>query len=260
MNWLQGILLGLLQGITEILPISSDGHLALLLTLYKIPETVRLNLTAALHLGTALAILVFMFKRVKEVFTGTLSPDPATRKNNRRLVLYLFIGSLPAVIAGTVLEKHVAEIFSSPKTIGVLFLCNGTLLFITRFANPREKSINLYRTLLIGLIQASAILPAVSRSGTTIGLALLLGINRGLAFEFSFLLALPITLGAAVFELSKINFTQIGLLSVLLGIITAGIAGFLMLITLRRLVIARNFYLFGVYCWLIGIVTLITLS
>ncbi len=260
MTWLQGILLGLVQGITEIFPISSDGHLALLLIFYKIPEAVRLNLTAALHLGTALAILLFMFNRVKNILTGMVHPDPVIRKDNRQLVLFIIIGSLPAVIAGTLLEKPVTELFSAHRLIGIFFFLNGILLFLTRFTTPDRKRLNLFRTLLIGLIQATAILPAISRSGTTISLALLLGINRTQAFEFSFLLALPITLGAAAFELLKIDFSQLSLFAVVGGIVVAGVTGFLMLVALRRLIVTRNFYLFGIYCWLIGILTLIILS
>jgi undecaprenyl-diphosphatase len=257
MNWLEAIGLGLIQGITEILPVSSDGHLALLLQYWQLPPAIRLNLTAALHLGTALAILVYMSGRVKNIVRDLFSPAAEIKNAARRLVLMLVIAALPVVISGLLLEDSVARLFNRMQLIALLFIVNGTLLFLTRFFRPAPRPITPLRALLIGLIQTTALLPAISRSGTTISLALLMGVNAAEAFEFSFLLALPVTLGAALFELLKIDFTALSPGMVLVGIASAGLSGVLMLIFLRKLVVSRNFFWFGVYCWIIGLATLI---
>ena len=218
---------------------------------------VRLNLTAALHLGTALAILIYLSGRVKNIFLELTTPFPAIRHRARSRLLMLAIGSLPVVIVGLAAENIVDKLFNHPQLIALLFIINGTLLFITRFSRPASLPINLRHALLIGLIQTTALLPAISRSGTTISLALLLGISATEAFEFSFLLALPVTLGAAAFELLKIDFSVLAPGPVVAGIVTAGLSGYLMLLFLRKLVISRNFYWFGVYCWAVGLATLV---
>ncbi len=253
MNWWEPVVLGLVQGITEIFPVSSDGHLALIQGFFATPLTTRLELTAALHLGTGLAMLFFFRDRLPRLFRG--------RAEDRRLLGLIFIASLPAVFAGLFLEDLVAKIFSSYWLIGVFFLLNGTLLFFTRYAcSNRQLSLDWSKALLIGLIQVTALLPAISRSGTTIGLALLLGIERREAFEFSFLLAIPITLGAAVLEMGRLDFSLVSPVLVVVAIVVAGAVGFLTMVFLRRLVLSQRFYLFGYYCWLIGLAVLILLS
>ncbi|MEN9979816.1 MAG: undecaprenyl-diphosphate phosphatase [candidate division WOR-3 bacterium] len=259
MNWLEGIVLGLLQGITEILPVSSDGHLALLLHFWQISPSVRLNLTAALHLGTALAILIFMLPRIITLVRNLADTLPPVRNHARRLILIIIIGTLPALGAGLLLEPWVESLFVQKIVPSILFLINGTLLFTTRFARNRNRPIELPLGMLIGLIQSTAILPAISRSGTTISLALLLGVNTATAFEFSFLLALPVTLGAAIWELLKLDFSLLSPGPVISGIIVAGITGYLMLMILRRVIISRNFWWFGIYCWALGLLSLVLL-
>jgi len=259
MNWLEGIVLGLLQGITEILPVSSDGHLALLLHFWRISPSVRLNLTAALHLGTALAILIFMLPRIFTLMRNLADTQSPVRNHARRLILLIIIGTLPALGAGLLLEPWVESLFVQKIVTSILFLINGTLLFTTRFARNRNRPIELPLGILIGLIQSTAILPAISRSGTTFSLALLLGVNTATAFEFSFLLALPVTLGAAIWELLKLDFSLLSPGPVISGIMVAGITGYLMLMILRRVIISRNFWWFGIYCWALGLLSLLLL-
>lgn len=257
MSWLAGIILGLVQGITEILPISSDGHIALLLQYWQLPDSVRLNLTAALHLGTSLAILIFMFGKVKIILRNLTAPQPDTRKDARKLILMIIVSSLPVVLAGISLEHTVEKILNRAWLISVLFLLNGTLLFLTRFSRAVQRRISVRIALLIGLIQATAIFPSISRSGTTISLALLFGVDATDAFEFSFLLALPVTFGASVFELLKIDFSLLSPGSVITGITVAGLVGYLMMNLLKKMVISRGFFWFGVYCWGVGLVSLL---
>ncbi|MGQ9678905.1 MAG: undecaprenyl-diphosphate phosphatase [bacterium] len=256
MNWVVSFILGLVQGVTEILPISSDGHLAVIQYILKIPQQVRVNLTAALHLGTSLAIVGFFAKRIKEIIQGAFSADSEQRSHNRGLMLIVFLGSFPAGLAGLLIGDIVETTFANLKTIGVFFLINGVVLFSTVFPRKKETALSWRQALLIGMIQATAIFPAISRSGTTIALALLLGVKRYQAFEFSFLLAIPITLGAAVYELLHFDFAVITWNQVLLGVVTAGLFGISMILLLRRFVLSRWFFLFGIYCWLLGIVVI----
>lgn len=259
MSLLQGFLLGLVQGITEILPISSDGHLAILQYIWHIPTPVRVNLTAALHLGTALAILLAFWRRLKEIITGAFAPEPTKRWENIKLVMFIFVASLPTVFAGLFVNDLIEKFFTQSICIGIFFLLNGTLLFLTRYAKEKRNSLNWATTILVGLIQTTALLPAVSRSGTTISLALLLGIPRKKAFDFSFLLAVPVTLGAALFELLQLDFSLLTPGAVFLGIFIAGATGVLMIFLLRRLVVSQRFFGFGVYCWIAGLVVLLFL-
>ncbi|MEO0019429.1 MAG: undecaprenyl-diphosphate phosphatase [candidate division WOR-3 bacterium] len=259
MGWLEGAILGMVQGITEILPISSDGHLAVLQYIWQLPESSRLNLTAALHLGTALAILLFLIGRLKKIGKGIFAPDPSARSRNLQLVFFVILASIPAVIAGILLENKVERVFENIYLVGTFFLVNGTFVFLTRFPGKQKGKIDLKTALLIGLIQVAAIMPAISRSGMTIGLGLILGLTSEEAFDFSFLLALPITLGAAVYELIKVDFSILPSGPVILGIIVATCTGFLMMILLKKLVLSRGFYWFGVYCWVAGLAVLIFL-
>lgn len=260
MGWIESIVLGIVQGVTEILPVSSDGHLAVLQYLWNVPEDVRINLTAALHLGTALALLVFFSGRVKEIIVGAFARDRKQRNESRSLIRLLIVASLPAVIAGLLLDNFVEGLFTRPTVIGTLFILNGAVLFFTRFARVREVPLNWWRALLVGLAQSAAILPAISRSGMTISMALFLGMAGYQAFEFSFLLALPITLGAALFELLRLDFSVLAPGPVVGGILTAGCVGFLMILSLRQLVVRRRFFLFAGYCVLLGVLILIFLG
>lgn len=257
MKWVESFVLGLVQGVTEILPISSDGHLAVLQYFLNTPVQIRVNLTAALHLGTALAIVGFFAKRICEIVRGTFATESAQRSRNRRLILMVVIGSLPAVLAGLFMGDFVEATFANLKVVGGFFLINGTLLLSTALVRKKEAPLNWGRVLLIGTIQATAIFPAISRSGTTIALALLLGVNRYQAFEFSFLLAIPITVGAAVYELLHFDFSVIAWKQVTVGIVTAGLFGLLMILLLRQFVLNRRFFLFGFYCWLVGVIVIL---
>lgn len=259
MSFLQSILLGLVQGITEILPISSDGHLAILQYIWNIPESVRVNLTAALHLGTALAILFAFWPRLKEIITGVFAVEPVKRRENINLVIFIFVASLPVVFAGLFVKDLVEQFFTQKSFIAIFFLLNGTLLYLTRYAKEKKDSFNWVTAILVGLIQTTALLPAVSRSGTTISLAVLLGVERKKAFDFSFLLAVPVTIGAALFELLQLNFSLLAPAAVFLGIFLAGASGVLMIFLLRRWVTSQRFFLFGVYCWLMGLLVLFLL-
>lgn len=257
MKWVESFVLGLVQGVTEILPISSDGHLAILQYFLNIPVEMRVNLTAALHLGTALAIVSLFARRISEIVRGVFATESAQRNCNRRLILMVVVSSLPAVVVGLLMGDFVEDIFVNLKAIGGFFFINGTFLLSTALVRKKESPLSWGRALLIGAIQATAIFPAISRSGTTIALALLLGVNRYQAFEFSFLLAIPITVGAAVYELLHFDFSVIVWEQVAVGIVTAGLIGVLMILLLRRFVLNRRFFLFGFYCWLVGVIVIL---
>ncbi|MEO0079252.1 MAG: undecaprenyl-diphosphate phosphatase [candidate division WOR-3 bacterium] len=257
MSWWQAVVLGLVQGVTEILPVSSDGHLAVVQRLLGMPAGTRVALTAALHLGTALALIGYFAPRVWSIVSGALGRESEPQAENRRLIGRVVLGCIPAVLAGVLLEGPVEAASSRMAVVGILLVINGGLLYGTRFRPRAQRRIGWGTAMMIGMIQALAILPGISRSGSTIGLALLLGIGAEEAFDFSFLMALPLTAGAAVYELLKLDFSALAPANVALGICSALVSGLGAIVLLHRIVVRGRFYRFGLYCGAVGIILVV---
>ncbi len=197
MMWFIIVLLAAIQGITEFLPVSSSGHLVVVQELFKqlhhpLPEKETLALDVVLHLGTLLAVVVFFWRRIWELIV-----------RDWRVVGLLVVGSIPAGIAGFTLKKHFEAMFENPLGVGCLFFVTGALLL---WADRRPagdttcRGLSWGRAFVIGLFQALAILPGVSRSGSTISASIAVGLRRDEAAAFSFLLAIPAIAGAALLE------------------------------------------------------------
>lgn len=257
MTLLQAVLLGLVQGATEFLPVSSSGHLLLLEHLMRVPESTRLALTAALHIGTALALFGYFARRIGRLVSGVWSPEAGRRRASLRFAGMILLGSVPAAAVGLGLGDAVDAAFARPWTAGVMLLVTGGLLFATRFARDRRRPVGWRFALVIGLAQAAAVMPGLSRSGATIGVALLLGVGAVEAFEFSFLLSIPAVLGAAGLELAGLDWSLLGPGTLAAGVVAALAAGMGSLILLRRVVVGRRLPLFAVYCWLAGVLVLL---
>jgi len=202
-------ILGALQGLTEILPISSSAHLILVPWLFRWPES-GLTFDVALHLGTLIALILYFWRDIVTMagdFTATLR-DGKFDTPQRRLPWYIIAGSIPAAIAGKTLEGPVEDLFrANPTLIATMLIAFGLLLFAAdRFGAKRRgiATISLQAVVIIGLAQCLALVPGVSRSGITITAALLLGFDRGSAARFSFLLSLPIVAGAALLKLGHL--------------------------------------------------------
>ncbi len=257
MSEIEALVLGVVQGTTEFLPVSSSGHLVVLEHIWQVPETARLPLTVALHVGTALAVVVFFARRLVEMATGLAAPDVCRRRASQRMVSSVAVASIPAAAVGLGLGDIVDRAFGSPVLIGICLLLTGAMLFGTRFAPAGKSGLNLRRAVVIGLAQAVATLPGISRSGATIAAGLYCGLDRREAFEFSFLLSVPAVLGAVALELPKLANSGLSLVVAGIGAATALASGVIALWLLRRAVSGGRLHNFAWYCWLVGLSVLV---
>lgn len=270
MSYWTAALLGLVQGVTEFLPISSSGHLALLQNLFHIEEA-DLMFDVMLHLGTLLAIFVTYQKDVKGMFRGGLGilglgrdgrrPRGAA-KLRKRLALLIILGSLPMVLVLPIYSR-VYALAENSVFVGVMLLVTGMILYLSdRYARPRKdfQKATLLDVLLVGLGQALAVIPGISRSGTTISLGLIRGFRKPFAVKFSFLLSVPAVLAAAILSLVKavrlgVDPGMLPLYAVGMG--TAAISGLFSMRLLRWAAGRNHFGGFCYYCWGAGIVALL---
>ena len=246
MSALRAAVLGVLQGAGEFLPISSSGHLIVLPFLMGWPDS-GLAFDVALHLGT-LAAVAFAFWRdwlrllkggLRGLVAGRLLADP-----DARLLLYLALASVPGAVAGLLLDEWAETVFRSPALVSLMMALMGAVLWLAdrRAGSVAEgEVVSLRDALLIGCAQALAIVPGTSRSGATISMALFLGHKREAAARFSFLLALPITAGAALVKVPDLLASGVELTPVLIGMLTAAVSGLLAIGFLLRYVRTRSY-------------------
>lgn len=243
MTAVEALILGIVQGLTEFLPVSSDGHLVMTQALLGLSGDV-LPFVVALHAGTLVALLLYFRSRLLALF----------RERDRRYLGKILVGTIPAVVVGLTLADRIALTFGSPLVASAGLAATGTLLLSLAWRQPRPggaEQPSWSGAWWIGCIQAAAMLPGFSRSGSTIALALWLGMAPRAAAEFSFLLGIPAITGALVFESGAIRAaTESGGPGlVLLGIVAAFAAGFGAIVLVFRLLERRAFQWFGVYCW-----------
>lgn len=264
MDIVTGIILGAVQGITEFLPISSSGHLILAREVLGLQTEYGLSFDAILHLATALAVLVYFrrdFVRLLKTALDFVSRKPIETKD-RNLLFALIIGTIPAVIVGLFLEEYMETTFRSAELVaGTLILGAGIFYLAERLAKQNE-AITLKKGLGIGLFQALALIPGMSRSGMTISGGLILGLEREEAARFGFLLAFPIILGAGAkkfLELGSIGaFSEIGT-SLIFGALTAFILGILAIHYLLKYLKTHTLGIFIVYRVVLAILVLLFL-
>ncbi|MFZ2088133.1 MAG: undecaprenyl-diphosphatase UppP, partial [Desulfobaccales bacterium] len=251
MHPLTAIFLGIVQGITEFLPISSSGHLALFEHYLKV-EGGGLSFDILLHVGSLLALLLYFRSDWLNMFKAVLMPSPYTRLE-RRLFICLIASSIPGALAGVLLQHYAATVFRQPWRIALLLAGLGLLLILAeRLARHDRPLTNLHLgdALLIGLSQALAVMPGVSRSGITMTTGLFLGFTRESAARFSFLLATPIIAGAGLYDLLKWFKTPPEHLSLtvgILGFLSALISSYLAIRFMLRFLRRHTFYPFALY-------------
>lgn len=253
MSLFQSIILAIIQGITEFLPVSSSGHLILFQKLFGI-TTPPVLFDVLLHLGTLGAILVFFRKEIIILIKEW-------RKNIKVWIL-LVIATIPAVIIGLCINNMIEEIFNSIRLVGGMWLIMGIMLLLTKKMKNNETKIKLEEiknkdALIIGLFQAFALFPGISRSGSTIFGGLLRKLNPETAFTFSFLLAIPAILGATILQVISNKPSGMDLVSGILPMLLSGLVGFITLKFLQKTLISNKFYLFGIYCLIIGLLSLL---
>ena len=275
MHHLSMLILGAVQGAAEFLPISSSGHLALAKMLMKNDTEIAalsempMLLDILLHLATLLAVLIFFRKQIaeavlggarllKSLFSGTAGKR--LREDDGAMVaLCVLIATVPTAILGFAL-KDAAETFgASAQMLGLTFLVCGGVLVLTRFKPGSDKRLTMWTAVLIGLAQGIAVLPGLSRSGTTIAVALMLGLSRKEAFSFSFLLSIPAILGAAVLEIDPEQLaTGDHLAAFSVAVIAAFAVGFGALFFLSKTVDKGRLWWFAPYMGAVGIFALIS--
>jgi undecaprenyl-diphosphatase len=268
MNYIESLVLGIIQGLTEFLPVSSSGHLVIVQNLFKIAsESVAFEVVV--HLGTLLSVLVVYFADILQMirsFFGAMFSGKIKYAYQQdayfKLSLYVIVGTIPAVILGLCFNDFFESIFHNIKLVGITLLITALILFLTRFVREEDRKLGIWKAIIIGIGQAMAIFPGISRSGTTIATSLFLGINRKEAARFSFLLSIPAIAGAAVLELkdfftAEIAINEIGILAI--GFIAAFIVGYLAIRFLLKVIQTGKFSWFAPYCAFIGIIVLIFL-
>ena len=242
---LQAIVLGIVQGLTEFLPVSSSAHLILVPWLLKWQEDPGLAFDVVLHLGTLLALIVFYWREWLEMVLSLVNGDSV----RRRLLFLLIVASVPGAIIGVLLEKQAETIFRSPTLIAVTLATLGLILWAADAFGSKKRKIDdltLVDALLIGLSQALAIIPGVSRSGATITTARFLGIDRPDAANFSFLMATPIIAGAGLLEARK--FFHSGLTPQLgWGFAASAVFSLIAIVWLLSYVRTHTYRLFAIY-------------
>jgi undecaprenyl-diphosphatase len=260
MHPLEAFFLGLVQGITEFLPISSSGHLALLEHYLKAPGG-GLGFDILLHLGTLAALLFYFRRDWLDMVHAFIHPTRYNRPD-RKLLFFLVIAVIPGAVAGLLLEKKAETIFRQPARIAILLGSVGLLLIVAeRLARHRRplESLRLADALLIGLSQALAVMPGVSRSGITMTMALFLGFTRSASARFSFLLATPIIAGAGVHHIPKWlqePNADLSWLAATVGFLAAVVASYLTIKYLLRFLQRHTFYPFAYYRLLVAAVIL----
>ncbi|MHB8155186.1 MAG: undecaprenyl-diphosphate phosphatase [Candidatus Omnitrophota bacterium] len=240
------ILLGIVQGLTEFLPVSSSGHLVILQKILGI-HAHEVAISVVLHLGTLLAVIIFFRKDIFNLL-----------KNFRLFILVAVVVTITGVI-GVLGKDFFESLFNSPKLVGLAWIFTGLLLIWTkRITHLNRDKLNLKDALILGLTQSAAIVPGISRSGITISTLFFRKINRSLAFSFSFLVSIPIILGAAILEVRKIEVIPKGdMMNLGIGFVFSFFIGLAALLFLRIVIEKAKFYYFGYYCFLMAAVTLL---
>ena len=257
------VLLGLLQGLTEFLPVSSSGHLVL--AQHSIPGFSQpgVLLDAALHLGTLLAVCVYFRRDLYLLAVSCVSSHHPQAAGARRLLGLLATGSVPTLLIGLSFRRHFEALFSDPHTAGLALLVTGGLLFATDRVRPPGRSLaemRVYDSVLIGLAQGLALIPGLSRSGSTIATGVFLGLERELLVRYSFLLSIPAVGGAFGLQLVSHWEDVVGGLDVAsyaLGTLVAAGVGYASIPLLMRLTKARSLSPFAYYCWTLGCMALL---
>jgi undecaprenyl-diphosphatase len=265
MDHIDAVILGVIQGVTEFLPISSSGHLVLFQHLLGFREP-ELLLDAALHSGTLLAVCIHFRRdlRAMAVDAGWLLRQPFSRtprppSSRLPLMGWILVGSLPTALIGLMFKDTFEKAFGSVPLVGAMLLVTGTLLLLTRItahSSTSKQTIGLLIALAIGTVQGIAIIPGISRSGATIACGLFLGLERELAGRFSFLLSIPAITGALALQLVKGDAGQIAPWILIIGVVSSGLVGLLALRVLMGMVRQGRLSFFAPYCWIVGLVLL----
>lgn len=263
MDWIEALFLGLVQGFTEYLPVSSSGHLTIASYLFGVNGEDNLTFTVAVHVATVLSTLVILWKEVAWIFKGLFNGQ---MNDEKRYALNIVVSMIPVGIVGVFFKDYVEEIFGSGLAIvGAMLLVTALLLAFSYFAKPRQREdISMKDAFIIGLAQAVAVMPGLSRSGSTIATGLLLGNNKAKLAQFSFLMVIPPILGEALLDVIKAMkhgaeavTGDISMGALVIGFLAAFISGCVACKWMIDIVKKGKLIYFAIYCAIVGAITLI---
>lgn len=267
MDILQGIIIGIVQGLTEFLPVSSSAHLVFIQNILGVESTLAFD--TFLHLGSLLAVLWFFRADIIKMILSWISSIQDILQHRfrqgliddpyKRLSWYVILATIPVAIVGVLFDDAVESLFAGALYVPAFFLfVTGTILYLSQrmtSGNIDLKNISAKESLFMGLGQACAVLPGLSRSGTTIAAGLVMGLNKEFAAKFSFILSIPAILGAFVLQIKDIGGAMdANFLPVILGFIAAFVAGYAAIKWMLELIQKRSLDIFAYYCWVVGIV------
>ena len=270
MDNLEALLLGLLQGLTEYLPVSSSGHLTIGSALFGTAAEETMTSTLAVHVPTVLSPPVLLAGEILKIFKGSFHPlgpgkGLARLNEDQRYVLNILVSMIPIGIVGVFFKDQVEEIFGSGLlVVGCCLLATAALLTFSYYAKPRQReNISLGHAFIIGLGQALAVLPGLSRSGTTIATGLILGNKKSRMAQFSFLMVIPPILGEALLDLAKaakdgfdVAFAGLSPSALIIGFLASFVSGVLACKWMIGIVQKGKLVYFAIYCLIVGLVTI----
>ena len=271
MSWIQALILGIIQGLTEYLPVSSSGHLAIGQALFGLDDGAsNLTFTVLLHVATVLSTLVILWKEIvwifKDLFARQSWRSYQGLNDGTKYAINIVISMIPVALVGFLLKDKVEEVFGSGLLIvGIMLLVTAALLAFSYFAKPRQKEhISPLHAFVIGIAQACAVMPGLSRSGSTIATGLLLGNKKEKLAQFSFLMVIPPILGEALLDVKDIfemGFSQamsgISPLAALVGFVSAFVFGCIACKWMISIVKKGKLVWFAVYCAIVGLLAIV---
>lgn len=259
MSLLEAIILGIIQGLTEFLPVSSSGHLELVKAIQgqDLSGETSMMMTVVVHFATALSTLVVFRKEVLEIIKGLIQ-----FKNNDefRFSIKIILSMIPAAFIGVMFEEEIDNLFENQVLlVACMLFITGLLLFLADRAKDTTKEVGFVHSVIIGISQAIAILPGISRSGATIGTSVLLGIDRARAARFSFLMVVPLILGKVAKDIMSDEFVITGVSSsaLIAGFIAAFVTGIIACTWMIALVKRSKLSWFAYYCFVVGTIAMI---
>ncbi|MBR1388174.1 MAG: undecaprenyl-diphosphate phosphatase [Prevotella sp.] len=261
MDWIQALILGVIQGLTEYLPVSSSGHLAIASNFFGINGEDSLLFTVAVHVATVLSTLVMLWKEIDWILKGLFKFQ---MNDETKYALNILVSMIPVGIVGLFFKDKVEEAFGSGLLIvGVMLIVTAVLLIFSYYARPRQKErLSLWDAFVIGVAQACAVLPGLSRSGSTIATGLMLGNKKEMLAQFSFLMVIPPILGEALLDVLKAVKGEavmggIGVFPLCVGFLAAFLSGCFACKLMISVVKKGKLVYFGIYCAVAGVITLL---